>query len=72
MLPVPMSFHHFISILHISLYLCGRNLHYLSMKRTLTIRNFGAIRRARIELKDFNIFIGEQGNCHKEITRRDE
>lgn len=42
------------------------------MKRTLTIRNFGAIRRARIELKDFNIFIGEQANCHKEITRRDE
>lgn len=69
MLAAGMSLHNFVSILHISLYLCRRNLHYFSMKRTLTIRNFGAIRRARIELKDFNIFIGEQGSGKSTIAK---
>ena len=31
------------------------------MERKLIIRNFGAIASADIALKDFNIFIGEQG-----------
>ena len=31
------------------------------MERKLIIRNFGAITSAEIILKDFNIFIGEQG-----------
>lgn len=31
------------------------------MIRELIIRNFGAIKSADISLKDFNIFIGEQG-----------
>ena len=31
------------------------------MERKLIIRNFGTITSAEIILKDFNIFIGEQG-----------
>lgn len=39
------------------------------MGRHLSIRNFGAIRSAEIELKDFNIFIGEQGSGKSTIAK---
>ncbi|WP_287666166.1 hypothetical protein [Bacteroides sp.] len=38
------------------------------MERKLIIRNFGAITSAEIILKDFNIFIGEQGAGKLTVT----
>lgn len=39
------------------------------MKRQLSIRNFGPIQSAQIELRDFNIFIGEQGSGKSSIAK---
>lgn len=39
------------------------------MIRKLIIRNFGAIKSARIALKDYNIFIGEQGSGKSTIAK---
>lgn len=39
------------------------------MDRKLTIRNFGAINSADIHLKDYNIFIGEQGSGKSTIAK---
>ena len=39
------------------------------MDRKLIIRNFGAIKSASICLKDYNIFIGEQGSGKSTIAK---
>lgn len=39
------------------------------MERKLIICNFGAIASAEINLKDFNIFIGEQGSGKSTIAK---
>jgi len=39
------------------------------MDRKLIIRNFGAIKSANIRLKDYNIFIGEQGSGKSTIAK---
>lgn len=39
------------------------------MNRKLIIRNFGAIKSADIDLKDYNVFIGEQGSGKSTIAK---
>lgn len=42
---------------------------FMKQKRSLIIRNFGAIISAEIELKDYNLFIGEQGSGKSTIAK---